>query len=70
MMDNFQMNLEKYAELVVKVGVNLHKGQDLMIESPIESLELTRLIVKKAYEAGANFVQVHWQDDVITRSRF
>lgn len=70
MLDNFQINLEKYAELVVKVGVNLHKGQDLMIESPIESLDLTRLIVKKAYEAGANFVQVHWQDDVITRSRF
>ncbi|OPH47212.1 peptidase M29 [Paenibacillus ferrarius] len=69
-MDNFQRNLEKYAELVVKIGVNLNKGQDLMIESPLESLELTRLIVKKAYEAGANFVQVHWQDDVITRSKF
>ncbi|TXK85374.1 aminopeptidase [Paenibacillus sp. N3.4] len=69
-MDNFHFLLEKYAELVVKVGVNLGKGQDLMIESPLESLELTRLIVKKAYEAGANFVQVHWQDDVITRSRF
>lgn len=69
-MDGFQVNLEKYAELVVKIGLNLGKGQDLMIESPIECLDLTRLIVKKAYEAGANFVQVNWQDDVITRSRF
>ncbi|NOU99057.1 aminopeptidase [Paenibacillus planticolens] len=68
-MDNFIVNLEKYAELVVKIGVNLTKGQDLMIESPMECLDLTRLIVKKAYEAGANYVQVNWQDDVITRSR-
>lgn len=68
-MDNFLTNLEKYADLVVKIGVNLNKGQDLMIESTMECLELTRLIVKKAYEAGANFVQVNWQDDVITRSR-
>ncbi|MFD0699042.1 aminopeptidase [Paenibacillus sp. GCM10027628] len=69
-MDNFYGNLEKYAELVIRIGVNLQKGQDLLIESPMESLELTRLIVKKAYEAGAKFVQVHWQDDIITRSRF
>ncbi|MDD9267803.1 aminopeptidase [Paenibacillus sp. GCM10023248] len=68
-MDNFMKNLEKYAELVVRIGVNLNKGQDLMIESPIECLELTRMIVKKAYEAGANYVQVNWQDDVVTRSR-
>lgn len=68
-MDNFITNLEKYAELVVKIGVNLNKGQDLMIESPLECLELTRLIVKKAYEAGANYVQVNWQDDAVTRSR-
>ncbi|UKS28992.1 aminopeptidase [Paenibacillus sp. HWE-109] len=69
-MDDFTRNLEKYAELVVKIGVNLNKGQDLLVESPLESLELTRLIVKKAYEAGANYVHVHWQDDVITRSKF
>jgi len=68
-MEAFERNLEKYAELVIKIGVNLHKGQDLMIESPMESIDLTRLIVKKAYEAGAGFVQVHWQDDWITRGR-
>jgi aminopeptidase len=69
-MQSFIVNLEKYADLVIKIGVNLQKGQDLMIESPMESLELTRLIVKKAYEAGAGFVQVNWSDDIITRSRF
>ncbi|MEW9698843.1 aminopeptidase [Paenibacillus sp. SI8] len=69
-MEKFSVQLEKYAELVIKIGVNLQKGQDLMIESPMESVALTRLIVQKAYEAGAGFVQVHWSDDIITRSRF
>ncbi|KRE59494.1 aminopeptidase [Paenibacillus sp. Soil750] len=69
-MDNFNRNLEKYAELVIRIGVNLNKGQDLLVEAPIETLELTRLIVQKAYEAGANFVHVHWQDDVVTRNKF
>lgn len=69
-MDSFQTNLDKYTELVMKVGVNLQPGQDLIIESPLENVELTRILVKKAYEAGAKYVQVQWQDDLITRSRF
>ncbi|MGG1514960.1 aminopeptidase [Paenibacillus oryzisoli] len=69
-MENFERNLEKYAELVIKIGVNLTSGQDLLVEAPYECLDLTRLIVQKAYEAGANFVHVHFQDDVISRSKF
>lgn len=68
-MNAFERNLEKYAELVVKVGVNLQPGQDFLIEAPMECLQLTRLIVDKAYAAGAGFVQVQWQDDEVTRSK-
>jgi len=66
----FEKSLEQYAELVVKVGVNIQKGQDLLVTAPIETLEFTRLIVQKAYAAGANYVQVDFDDDNITRSRF
>lgn len=69
-MQAWKRNLEKYAELVVKIGVNLGPGQDLMIESPMECQSLTRLIVDQAYAAGAGYVQVNWVDDAITRSRF
>ena len=58
-MDNFRHNLEKYAELVIRIGVNLNKGQDLLVETPMESVGIARLIVQKAYEAGANYVHVH-----------
>ncbi|RED55270.1 aminopeptidase [Cohnella lupini] len=69
-MEAFDEMLNKYAELVVRVGVNVQAGQVLIVHSPIETAELTRLIVAKAYEAGAKFVIVEWDDDAITRARY
>lgn len=62
--------LEKYADLVVKVGVNIQPGQVLMVHAPLETAELTRLIVAKAYEAGAKYVMMDWDDEAITRIRY
>ncbi|UTY40897.1 aminopeptidase [Allocoprobacillus halotolerans] len=39
--------LEKYAELIIKQGVNLQKGQELMIDASIDSYQLVRLLTKK-----------------------
>ncbi|MEJ8306528.1 aminopeptidase [Saccharibacillus sacchari] len=69
-MDRFTQKLEQYAELVVKVGVNIQKGQVLHLQSPIEASEFTRLIVKKAYEAGAKYVEIEWEDEAATRLRY
>jgi aminopeptidase len=69
-LETFELMLNKYAELVVRVGVNVQVGQVLIVHSPIETAELTRLIVAKAYEAGAKFVIVEWEDDEITRIRY
>jgi len=38
-MKNFQKNLEKYAELAIKTGVNLQKNQELLIMAPIETAD-------------------------------
>ncbi|MDQ0231344.1 aminopeptidase [Metabacillus malikii] len=69
-MSTFQQNLEKYAELAVRVGVNIQPNQNLMINASIEVAEFVRLVVKKAYEAGARNVYVEWHDDAVTRTRF
>ncbi|MBU9709495.1 aminopeptidase [Paenibacillus sp. AK121] len=69
-MSTFESLLEQYAELVVRVGVNIQPGQALLVTAPLETVEFTRLIVSKAYEAGAKYVQVEFEDDSITRSRF
>lgn len=62
--------LERYAELAVKVGVNIQKGQYLWIAAPLGTEMFVRKVVKKAYEAGASNVHVQWQDERITRTHF
>lgn len=69
-MDNFENLLSKYAELSVRVGVNLQKGQTLVINSPIECAEFTRIVAKEAYKAGAKEVHVEWSDEELTLIKF
>ncbi|MFJ7747365.1 aminopeptidase [Peribacillus sp. NPDC097295] len=69
-MSEFQKNLEKYAELAVKVGVNIQEGQTLVLNTTLEGAELVRLIVKKAYESGARNVIVNWNDDIVGRTKY
>lgn len=69
-MSHFQEQLEKYAELAVKVGVNIQTGQTLFINTALNSVDFIRLIVKKAYEAGAKNVIVNWNDDIVSRLKY
>ncbi|MDU7537046.1 MAG: aminopeptidase, partial [Peptostreptococcaceae bacterium] len=50
---SFEKNLDKYAKLAIKVGVNIQEGQTLLVRSPIECAPFVRKVVKHAYEAGA-----------------
>jgi aminopeptidase len=69
-MTEFQKKLEKYAELAVKVGVNIQKGQSLVVNAGLDSAEFVRLVVKSAYETGAHNVIVNWNDDVVSRTKY
>lgn len=62
--------LKQYVNLTLKVGINLQKGQPLVIMSPIETAKFTRLIVEEAYKLGAKEVVVHWSDDFCKKQKF
>jgi aminopeptidase len=62
--------LEKYADVTIKVGLNLQKGQRLMIQSIIEDAPFVRKVVESAYKSGAVYVDVLWTDERLTRIRF
>jgi len=62
--------LREYARLSVKSGVNVQKGQMVVINSPAECVELTRLIVEEAYLAGAGDVRVNFTDDIISHHKY
>jgi len=69
-MMTFQEKLAQFAELAVKVGANVQKGQTLLINTTTDTVEFTRLVVKKAYEAGAARVTVNFSDGVTDRAFF
>lgn len=62
--------LEKYADLIVKIGVNIQKGQTLVIISPIECADFARMIGETAYEAGARDVVISYKDELFSKIRF
>lgn len=66
----FEGNLLKYAELAVKIGVNIQKDQYLFIQASTEVAPFVRLVTKVAYESGARQVFVDFSDDEIGRLRY
>ncbi len=72
----FDALLDRYAELAVRIGLNLQAGQRLMITDirrggvPLEAAPLVRRLAAHAYEAGSPLVQVIWRDDALLRIRF
>ena len=62
MIENFSEKLKKYAELIVKVGVNVQKGQPVVLYISVTQQELAHLIVEEAYGAGASEVMIEWKD--------
>jgi aminopeptidase len=62
--------LQQYARLVINVGVNVQKGQPLVIACPVECAFFARLLVVEAYRAGAKDVIINWRDDVCSREHW
>ena len=61
---------EKYAKALVKIGVNVQKGQTLVLSAPVECAGFARLCAKYAYERGCREVVMNWSDDYLSRQRF
>src|SRR5579862_273745 len=60
--------LQAYARLVVRTGVDLEPGQELLVEADLESAPLARAIAAEAYESGARHVDVLYSDRWVKRS--
>ena len=62
--------IDKLANLSIKVGLGLQKGQNLIITAPLESLPLVREITKHAYKEGAGIVTTLFSDPDLLLSRY
>jgi aminopeptidase len=61
--------LEEYARLVVRVGLNLEDGQDVVVSGAIEHAPLVRAIAEVGYAEGARLVEANYNDVYVRRSR-
>jgi aminopeptidase len=60
--------LERYAELAVRIGANVQEGQEVLVGGLVEHAELVRALVRQAYEAGASYVNVMYDDNHARRA--
>ena len=52
--------LRKYAQLIVRCGVNVQKGQEVLVYADLDQPEFVKLVVEEAYKAKAKKVTVEW----------
>lgn len=66
-MTQFEEKLEKYADLLVDVGLNVQPDGRVFIRGAQDALPLIRLVTEKAYQKGAKEVKVILSDDRLTQ---
>lgn len=69
-MSQFETRLQKYAELAIKVGVNIQENQTLVVNAPIAAVDFVRKVAQIAYQAGAKNVHVEWNDEQLTLIKY
>jgi len=58
--------LEQYARLIARKGVNVQKGQQVIINAAVQDAAFARMVAKECYDAGAIKVDMDWVDDEMT----
>jgi hypothetical protein len=59
--------LSQLAEIAVRIGVNVQRDQELIINAPVEAVPLVRALARHAYRAGARDVLVNYTDQNLAR---
>jgi aminopeptidase len=62
--------IDRLAEVAVRVGLGLARGQELVMTAPLDALLLARRITEHAYRAGASLVSTLFSDEEATLMRF
>src|SRR5579862_5099290 len=66
----FEQKLDQLAEVAVRVGLGLGKGQELVMTASLDAIPLARRITEQAYRAGASLVTTLYSDDEATLMRY
>lgn len=59
--------MKEYAKLAVHIGINLQKGQDVIIFSSTNNHEFAAILMEECYKSDARKVTIEWSNDVCSR---
>src|SRR5215469_7796608 len=65
-----EQKLDRLAEVAVRIGLGLERGQELVMTASLDSLALSRRITEHAYRAGASLVTTLFGDDEAALMRY
>ena len=59
--------LRAYARLIVKCGMNVQKGQEVLIRTQLDQPDFVQLVVEECYKAKAKEVVVQWDHQPLSK---
>jgi aminopeptidase len=59
--------MRSYAKLIVRVGANVQKGQEVRVFASLDQPEFIKMLVEECYKAGASRVTVDWNYPELTK---
>ena len=59
--------LQKYAKLLARVGLNVKKGQTVFVGAALDQPEFVTMVVEECYKAGASEVYVEWSHQPVEK---
>lgn len=62
--------MQKYARLIVRKGINVRKGQEVIVSASLDQPEFVKMVVEECYRAGASKVTVEWSYQPITKLNY
>ena len=62
--------LENYAKLIVKSGLNVQKGQEVLIQCGLDQPDFVTLVAEECYKAGAKRVTVKWSHMPVSKVNY
>lgn len=62
--------MQKYARLIAQKGVNVQKGQEVIVNASLDQPEFVKMVVEECYKKGASKVMVEWAYQPLTKLNY
>lgn len=62
--------LQNYAKLIVRAGINVQKGQEVIVRCGLDQPEFVAMVVEECYKCGAERVKVEWSYMPVTKINY